>query len=251
MQISIFMLCYNEEILLRHTINHYKKCFSNVNFTIYDNCSTDNSVKIAKELGCKVISFNTGGILNEHALTKIKNNSWKNAESKWVIVIDLDEWLCVTDKDLEEEELNGTTILSVKGYNIISNSKMEDLSDINLHTESNGIYHHPESKNVCFRADIINNMGYSHGCHKSSPISKSPFDKIKFSNKNYLLKHMDTLGLEYKIAKNKIRYERAKEMAKTGLATHYTNDINKIKQWFNESLIKANNISHLYPDAFK
>ena len=249
MQVSVFILCYNEEILLKYTIEHYRKCFSNVDFTIYDNCSTDNSVSIAKELGCRVVSFDTGEMLNEHTLTSIKNNSWKCAKSKWVIVVDLDEWLCVTDDDLKEEELTGTTILSVCGYNIICDSKLVNLSDINLHTESKAVYHRPECKNVCFRADMIKEMNYTHGCHDCKPVTRS--GQIKFSDKKYLLKHMDTLGLPYKIKKNMIRYERAKIMAQEGLATHYTNDINKVKQHFHKNLNNAVDILELYPGAFK
>lgn len=244
MKVSVFILCYNEEILLKYTIDHYKKNFTNIDFTIYDNCSTDSSVKIAKELGCKVISFNTNGILDEYALTNIKNNSWKNANADWVIVIDLDEWLCATEDNLKREEERGTTILRVAGYNIVADSKLEDLSDINLHTQTQAVYHKPESKSVCFRPNIIKEMRYGHGCHNSNPIG-NPEGRVKYSEKSYILKHMDILGLEYKIRKNRIRYERAKQMAQKGLATHYTNDINKIKQHFQENKKNAVDISNL------
>jgi glycosyltransferase involved in cell wall biosynthesis len=246
MKVSVLILCFNEEILLKHTIEHYRKNFTNIDFTIYDNCSTDSSVSIAKDLGCKVISFDTNGSLNEYTLTSLKNNSWKKCNADWVIVIDLDEFLCVTEDDLIKEQENGTTILRVTGYNIVSDSKLEDLSDINLHIQSMAIFHRPECKNVCFRPNFIKDMRYSHGCHSCSPIGK-----IKFSEKTYLLKHMDILGLPYKIKKNKMRFERAKLMAQKGLATHYTNDINKIKQDYHRSVKNAMDISNLYPESFK
>jgi len=245
MKVSIFLLCHNEEMLLKHTINHYRKNLSNVNFIIYDNYSSDNSVNIAKELGCEVIMYNTNNMLNEYTLTHIKNNCWKDIKDGWIIICDMDEWLCVTDRDLKIEQVKGTTILSVKGYNIICDSKVENLEDIDLHKESKAIYHHPESKNICFFANSIKKMNYCDGAHQCNPIGK-----IKFSEKHYLLKHMDVLGLPYKIYKHNIRYERSRNMAKKGVATHYTNDINSITNHFNTSLNAAIDISNIFPEGF-
>ncbi len=245
MKVSIFLLCHNEEILLKHTINHYRKFLTNVNFTIYDNYSSDNSVNVAKELGCEVIMFNTNNKLDEYKLTHIKNNCWKKVKDGFIIICDMDEWLCVTDEDLNIENKKGTTILSVKGFNIVCDSKFENLSDINLHTESNGIYHRPESKNICFAANSIKQMNYGNGCHDCNPVGK-----IIFSSKNYLLKHMDALGLPYKIFKNKNRYERSREMAQKGVATHYSNDIDKITMNFNKALKNRTDLIGMFPKNF-
>lgn len=234
-KIYIYILCYNEEILLTNTINHYRKYLPNCIITIYDNQSTDNSVKIAKKLNCNVITFNTNNKNNPLIKRDIFNNCWKNSDADWVIVADMDEWLCITREDLFNEYKNNVTILSVKGYDMIGESKKSDLSDIDLHKINKCIVNIPESKNICFYKPKIIEMNYTPGHHTCKPIGY-----IKYSNKTYILKHMSILGLEYLINKNFQRYKRSRDARKNGMSTHYTDDINRITKMYNNKLKKCN-----------
>jgi hypothetical protein len=165
--------------------------------------STDNSVEIAKLLGCHVIRWKSNGI-NDIKYINIKNTCWKHIKNGWVICADMDEWLCITHDELYDEYLNGTTIIKIKGINIVGDSKFASLSDINLHTLNKGINYPLENKKLCFFVPKIKYIKYSMGSHTA----KFTGD-IKYSNKTYINKHMECLGLKYYLNKKKNRNARA------------------------------------------
>lgn len=237
MYVNIFILCYNESVLIKHTINHYKKNIPNCKITIYDNESTDDSVEIAKSMGCDVISWNSNNIIDDFKYIYIKNNCWKNVESGWIIMIDMDEWLCVTENDLKEEYENGVSILKVKGYDIIGESKKIDLSDIELNEISRCIYNKKENKSLCFLKDKVININYNYGAHNCNPKGI-----IKYSKKTYNNKHMAYLGLIYITDKMIKRYNRSELMRNNKLATHYTNNINEIINKYYKKYNKSNKL---------
>jgi len=233
----IYILCHNESTLLPHTIAHYKKYLPNCIITIYDNESIDNSVEIATSLGCNVISWNSGNIMDEHKQKDVKNNCWKNIANAWVLVIDMDEWLCVSEKQLQEERESGTTILKTLGINMIGESKSITLDDINLHDIVKGVKWPMESKSLCFYTGDsgIKQINYDLGAHRSSPIGN-----VKYSENVYVNKHMCYLGLPFIIDKMVKRYERSKKMQSQGLNIHYTGNVSKITDEYNKFLMKVN-----------
>jgi hypothetical protein len=234
MNINIFLLCYNESVLLPHTIKHYKKYLPSCIITIYDNESTDNSVEIAKSFGCNVISWSSNNMINDFKYLKIKNNRWKHIQTGWIIVADMDEFLCVTETELLEEMNKGTTILQIEGKNMIGESNTLDLTDIDLQEIKKYIDHPPENKNLCFLREKIYQMNYNLGAHTCNPTGN-----IKYSSKIYINKHMSILGLNFLINKHVKSFERAGKMQKLGLAVHYTNNIEKIIQIYNDSIVKC------------
>ena len=236
MKVHIFILCYNEEVLLPYTIMHYKTYLPNCNITIYDNYSTDNSVKIAKSLNCNILQWKTDDpeyedSIDDNMYIKIKNNCWKDISDGWIIMCDMDEWLCVTEEQLKNEENQGTSLLNIKGYDIISSSNCKELTDIDLLKENEGIYHKPENKKLCFLRNKVEEMNYLFGAHHCYPEGN-----IKYSKKIYVNKHMNWLGLEFITDRYKKRYERIKNISqREGRPEHYTNDEFKIRQkykWF-------------------
>lgn len=236
--VNIFIFCFNEEVLLPHTIKHFKTMLPNSIITICDNESTDNSVKIAKENGCKIFSWHTGIETDIHKKQNISNTCWNYIKEGWVIVCDMDEWLCVTESDLLEETKNGTTILSIKGYNITGKSKDIKLKDVNLHSLDMGYLHNSESKNLCFRLPQIKEMNYGVGAHNSIPKGI-----IKYSLKTYINKHLNEPGLPFLINKMINRFNRTKRNRLTGKSIHYSNNITTITNNYNRGIKFSHKLS--------
>lgn len=220
-QVNVFLLCYNEKEIIGHTIKHYRAMFPGCKITILDNMSNDGSDNIAKSMGCSVIQFDTGGNFDDYKNKELRNECWKNIRNEWIIVCDMDEWLCITKDELIKEDLRGTTILTVKGYEIIGDSNTEDLKDINLHELKMGIVSESENKPICFKAGPIRLMEFEIGGHRAFPKGN-----VKWSETSYTLKHMNHLGLAFKLARTKIRFDRShKARNEYGLCFGYSRPI--------------------------
>jgi hypothetical protein len=232
--IHIYVLCYNEELLIPHTIAHYRRYLPSAVITIYDNESTDRSAEIARTLGCEVVSWNSENIQNEYIQRDMRNNIWKKGpENGWKMMIDMDEWLCVTESELREEEAKGTTILRVKGVNVMGQSQSPNLEDMtfdDLESLNRVVDWSQESKNLCFLTPLVREMNYTHGAHACFP--NGP--RIQFSEKRYYNKHMENLGLPFFIQKFVRRAERNKIMHAHQINLHYTDDIKKITDRYEE-----------------
>ena len=237
MEVNIFLLCFNESILLPKTVTFYKSRFPNCNITIYDNMSTDNSVEIAKELGCNVCTFDSGGRNDVRIKRNIANTCWKNIKKGWIIMADMDEWIDITEKALDDETKKGTTIITTKGYDMIGESRSAILDDIDLNNITKGVPNYFEDKKICFLREKFDSMNYSVGSHICSPKGN-----IKYSSKLYSIKHMSFVGLAFIVNKMKQRYERSSDMRKMGYSIHYTNNITKITKIYLSLLSKSKNI---------
>jgi len=236
-KVNIFLLCNNEEAIIRGTIEHYRKYLTDPVITILNNESTDRSREIAEEMGCIVIEIETQGIMNEFVQTNLKNECWKNVTTGWCIVGDMDEWLVVTQQQLLEEENRGTTILYVHGYNMMAESKYIMLDDIDLHKVNLGYFYPRENKSICFKRPEIDDMRYDYGAHRSHPAGL----RIQYSDDRiYILKHMAWLGLPHILDKMRRRQQRAEYLNNEyGINKHYFESEEKFIEEYNENLEKC------------
>jgi glycosyltransferase involved in cell wall biosynthesis len=237
MNITIFLLCYNEELLLPFTLKHYRDRFPNAKFVLVDNYSTDNTCNIAKDNGMEIKQFESSNCQNEETMMYIRNNIWNDITSGWVIMCDMDEWLEITEKDLINEEEKGTTIITTKGFNIVGNSKTIDLSDIDLFTLNEGVYDDNFSKRILFKVSDVR-INFWWGAHNCNPIGN-----VKYSESIYTLKHMNYLGADYLVEKHRKRYERNELMRYRGMNVHYSNETTKVIDTFNDLYTKRDILS--------
>jgi hypothetical protein len=239
MEVSIFILCYNESVLLPHTIGYYRKKFPSCKITILDNYSSDNSVNIGLFFGCKVLLFSSDNIQHEGVLRHHRNNCWKEVEKGWIIMIDMDEWLDIAEKDLLYEFEQGTSILNFNGLEMLGESETLDLSDIDLNSINKYVINPDMGKNSCFLREKIIEMNYNPGSHSCIPVGT-----LNYSEKKYNLKHMNKLGLLYTINKMMKRYERNELMRSKKLNIHYSNDLEKIKKDYEDLLLNCKLLDH-------
>jgi len=232
--IYIILLCFNESVMLPLTVGHYRAQFPSCEIIIYDNESSDNSVMIAKELGCHVISWSSNQINDEILKIKIRNHCWRHIEEGWIIMADMDEWIYITENELKQEEENGTSILSIEGMEMVGESQTLDFSDINLNEIKRYIPFIEESKNLCFFRTKISSMNFGPGSHKCMPIGT-----VVFSTPVYQLRHMCNIGLPFLLHKMKQRYERSALNRSKGMSIHYTADEKKITDKYNKLLSQS------------
>lgn len=237
LNINIFLLCYNEELLLPLTLKHYKSRFPSATIYLIDNESTDNSVQIAKDNGCIIRSYSSNNQQDEQQLIWIRTHVWKEfVKEGWIIMCDMDEWLDMDEYQLNEEDYNGTTIININGVNMVGESKTTDLSDIILSEINRGFYDDSFSKKICFKYPAVN-IEFWWGAHKCWT-----FGNVKYSNKKYLLKHYNYLGENYLIEKHRKRYVRNEKSRSIGINKHYLNDTEKIKAEYRNVLNNSVNI---------
>jgi glycosyltransferase involved in cell wall biosynthesis len=227
MNITIFLLCYNEELLLPLALKHYRDRFPTAKFVLVDNYSTDNSHNIAKENDMEIKQFESSNCQNEETMMHIRNNIWKDVKSGWVIMCDMDEWLEITEKDLINEEEKGITIITTNGFNIVGNSKTIDLSDIDIFSLNEGVYNDNFSKRILFKVPDVE-INFWWGAHTCRPLGN-----VIYSENIYILKHMNYLGAEYLVEKHRKRYARNELMRYRGMNGHYSNEQEKVIHDFN------------------
>jgi glycosyltransferase involved in cell wall biosynthesis len=222
--ITIYKIAYNEEVLIQFMIDHYRSRFPNCHIVIYDNGSTDDTVKIAKQNNCEVVTYETNNKLDDLAYLKIKNSCWKKAQTDWVLVGDLDELLDIDLEKLKKESLDGSTAISSKAFNMIN---LED--NFNIKNINHGFRVQNYDKTLLFNKKYIENINYKIGCHECNP--QGIFKKSK--NK-YLLRHYKFINPEYTISRYKLFASRLSESNKKhGWSNKYLQTPEQIENSYN------------------
>lgn len=167
MEVEVHAMCWNEEQILPFFIKHYKTIADKI--IIHDNYSTDKSRDIAEAAGCEVWLFGENG-MNDLMHQEIKNTAWKGSRANWVIMVDMDEFLRVDRKTLDEDRYHMKTIYKVQGYNMYSEAMPRNsIWELNEGVPSDPALPDTNTKNVIFSPRALIDINYTPGCHRCDP----------------------------------------------------------------------------------
>lgn len=225
--LTLYTITYNEQLVLPHFIKWYRSRFADCKIVVYDNESTDNTEQIAMENNCEVVNYSTDNKLSDSAYLKIKNNAWKQADTDWVMVVDCDEFVDVTENDLIELESNKKTIVSALGYNMCNVEGLTELADI-----KHGVRAEQYDKSILFNKKYINEINYEAGCH-----SCTPKGLVKYSAGLFNLYHMVAISEQHIVDKYKRNADRmSEENKKNKWGHHYMQDEDTIRANYKNGL---------------
>jgi Glycosyl transferase family 2 len=190
--IQIFAISYNEERLVGFFIDWYKTRFPGCEITIFDNESADRTKEIAESKGCKVLSYSTGGKMDERSLRAIKNVCWKGASCNWVAVVDIDELVEINYTDLMMEEKKGTTMIDFEYWTVVNKTGESLLQNMNYGVHHKGL----TSKRCLFNPRAIQEINYEIGAHVAHPIGH-----VQLSSKKYRFFHYKFLSYEWLVSR--------------------------------------------------
>ena len=228
--ITIYTLCYNEELMLPYFIAHYRAMFPGCRIVVYDNESTDKTAAIALANNCEVVSYSTKNKLSDSTYLEIKNNCWKNAKTDWVLVADCDELCCITENMLRSEAGFGATVILFNGYNMVN---MQD--DMNIIGISHGVRAPSYDKKYCFNKKHIPEIKYDMGCHTAQPIGV-----VNVSAGSYVCMHYKYINPDYMIKRHALFASRlSDENRLKGYGGHYLNTALQIRNEFREARKQA------------
>lgn len=179
--LTIYTITYNEELLIQFMIDHYRTRFPGCRIIVYDNISTDNTVKIALANDCEVVPYDTNGQIQDSRYIKIKNNCWKDAKTDWVLVCDLDELVDINEAELKKEESLGKSIVISEGYCMINMKDNLDIAGMKY-----GVREFVYDKTHLFNKKLISEINYTVGSHGCNPVGAIVYSKRAYKLYHYM-----------------------------------------------------------------
>ncbi len=206
MNITIYTVTYNEELLMQFMIDHYRKRFPNCHIVVYDNQSTDRTVEIAKANGCEIRHYDSGGQVNDQMLWDTKNTCWKDAKTDWVLVCDLDEMLDINEQQLISEAAHGVTKIKCECYHMVNMEDNLDVKNITfgVRNPQDTVY----DKDLLFNKKYVDINYINNDCHFTN--SKG----IIKNSKPYLMYHYKYVNPDVFVNKQKTSAKRLSEINK-------------------------------------
>ena len=221
-KVHVYTITYNEEVMLPQFIEFYRERFPGCKITVFDNESTDSTTDIAIKNGCEVISWHSGNTIRDDLYLQLKNTCWKNAEEEWVIIVDCDEFIDMTEDYLSLVDFN---IVKTQGWEMIGDSL--NTTEICYGTRS------PGYDKVCmFKPSVIEEINYEPGAHEAKPVPTGQ-ETLVFNSTQIKLWHYKWLTLDYVLERYELFEKRLSDINKqNGWGIHYTYDVNKLTEFY-------------------
>ena len=217
--VNIFLACYNQEVMLPKTWAYYREQFPKAAIYIMDDWSTDRSVQVARALNVSVIKSPTSFSAKATRVYPTPPGqyghdfTWKQYAKvgSWVITLDMDELLCISQERLDEEDRRGTTVLRTHGIELVGNSNRSDLSDLRLETIAKGRVNRLFNKPIAFKVGYadpgkprgVESVRFAQGSHTAEMNGT-----IVKSNHQWPLLHFGDLGLAFSLRKFRMYQKR-------------------------------------------
>jgi len=226
--ITIYTVCYNEELMLPYFIKHYRNMFPGCDIVVYDNESTDETANIALQNNCEVRTYKTNGKLSDSTYLEIKNNCWKDAQTDWVLIADADEHCIIDNTDLKLN--NGVSIFKFMGFNMVNHENNLKIESINKFVRAPSY-----DKYYLFDKSKIKEINYGPGCHKANPEGEVSFSKI-----SYPVRHYKYINPDYMVKRHAMFASRlSDENLKKGYGAHYLYSEDQIRKEFQDVINKS------------
>lgn len=122
MKVNAYILCYNEEKMIRFTLDYYSKYCDEI--FVLDNGSTDKSVEIANTYEkVTVVPWDSNGEYNEHYQVRVKTEARKvmGQDCDWAIMVDMDE-IVYGLENLEQLKNVNVKLPGIQGYHMVADS---------------------------------------------------------------------------------------------------------------------------------
>lgn len=221
MKIEAYIISYNEEKMIRHTLNHYTSFCAKV--FLYDNQSSDRTKDLALAYpDVEIREFDTRNFFSDREHLKIKNHVWKNSNADFAIVCDMDELLFSDhlQENLELLKAQQVTLPTVHGFNMYCEQFPHDYDIPIFDQVKTGVRATHFDKQIIFNPRRIKEINYSPGCHHCEPIG------VKIRNNKIVLKllhykYLDKDALQRKHAQNSARLSQ--DNMKHGWGIEYLN----------------------------
>ncbi|WP_408029825.1 glycosyltransferase family 2 protein [Tenacibaculum xiamenense] len=211
--IELYVLCFNEQKMIRHTLNYYAQICSKI--VVIDNQSTDNSIELARSYeNVEIRYLDSGNEFIEDKLQETRNNCWKGSTADYVIVCDMDEFLY--DKNLMEKLLmakhKGIAIPIIIGYNMMSDHFPSNYDTLITQQVMHGKRSNWFDKSIIFDPKKVKEINFSPGSHQSYPEFYE--DNITDNLLELKLLHYKYLGREYLYKKHEGYVKRMSDISR-------------------------------------